>query len=274
MTNKTIAIIGATGKTGARVFNQLKTKGFVARGLSRHSEFVFDWMDRSTWQQALKGAHSAYITYYPDLAVPQAADDMQAFVALAKEIGLEHVVLLSGRGEAGAQRAEVVIKNSGLTWNVVRASWFMQNFSESFMLDGLKAGTLVLPEPKADEPFIDVQDIADVVVEVLTRDDLHNQLLEVTGPALLSFEDCVTAIAKASGREIGLQTLPIQAYLAQATANGLPDEIAWLINELFVNVLDGRNASTTNTIEKVLGRPARSFQNYIDTTAKTGAWSS
>ncbi len=273
MKNNTIAIVGATGKTGARVLNQLAAQGYVTRGLSRHTEPVFDWANRDSWHSALEGVHSAYVTYYPDLAIPQAESDIRAFVELAKASGLKHIVLLSGRGEEGAQRAEDVIINSGIAWNIVRASWFMQNFSESFMLDGLKAGQLVLPEPKAKEPFIDVDDIADIAVAALTREDLRNQVLEITGPELLSFDHCVQAIAEASKRPIGFQTAPIDAYLAAAKADGLPEDIAWLINELFVNVLDGRNESTTNTIEKVLGRPARSFQHYVETTLPSGVWS-
>lgn len=233
---------------------------------------MFDWADRSSWQAALEGTYCAYVTYFPDLAVPQAESDMKAFVELAKTVKLKHLVLLSGRGEEGAQRAEDVVKNSGLNWNIVRASWFMQNFSESFMLDGLKAGELVLPEPKAKEPFIDVDDIADIAVAALTRADLHNQLLEVTGPELLSFADCVKAIGKVSQREIGFQTAPVEVYLAAAREQGMSEDMAWLINELFVRVLDGRNESTTQTVEQVLGRPARSFTRYIESTVKSGVW--
>ena len=269
---KLFAVFGATGKTGARVLQQLNTQGYTTRGLSRQSEIAFDWARRNTWPAALAGVHTAYLSYYPDLAVPQAESDIQHFMALAKQSGVQHIVLLSGRGEEGAQRAEKVVQQSGIQWNIVRASWFMQNFSESFMLDGLKAGSLVLPEPKALEPFIDVNDIADIAVAALTQHQWRNQLLEITGPELLHFEQCVATIAKAANRNIGFQTVPVAAYLAGAKAAGLPSDIAWLINELFVNVLDGRNQSTTATIQRVLGRPARSFNDYVQHTVKTGVW--
>lgn len=272
MENHTFAVVGANGKTGARVLKRLSSLGHAVRPLSRHSEHVFDWVDRSSWAPALQGVQAAYVTYYPDLAIPQAEDDIRAFVEVAKRVGVAHLVLLSGRGEDGAQRAENVLKASGLAWNVVRASWFMQNFSESFMADGLQAGELVLPEPKAAEPFIDVDDIADVAVAVLMRPELRNQLFEVTGPALLSFSACVDIMAKVSQRDLILTTLPVEAYLAGAKAQGLSDEMAWLINELFVNVLDGRNASTTTTVETLLGRPARRFEDYATRTAASGVW--
>ena len=272
MENHLFAIVGASGKTGARVAARLISTGHAVRPLSRQSDISFDWADRSTWAPALSGVQSAYVTYYPDLAVPQAESDVRAFVDVARAVGIQHLVMLSGRGEDGAQRAESVLMNSGLDWNVVRASWFMQNFSESFMAEGLNAGELVLPEPKAREPFIDVNDIAEVATAALTRPALRNQLLEVTGPALLSFEECVRIMSSASKRDFKLTTLPVDAYLAGAKAQGLPDELAWLINELFVNVLDGRNASTTDTVETVLGRPARRFQDYAQRAAASGVW--
>lgn len=272
MKNQTIAVVGATGKTGAPVLSRLRQQGYLTRGLSRQGEYAFDWANKDSWRKALEGVETAYVTYFPDLAVPQAESDIRAFVELGKSLGLNHIVLLSGRGEEGAQRAEDIVIHSGLEWNVVRASWFMQNFSESFMLNGLKAGELVLPDPKAEEPFIDVGDIADVAVAALTRTDLRNQLLEVTGPELLSFNRCVELIAEASSRSIGFQTAPIEAYLQGAKSQGVPEDIAWLINELFVNVLDGRNECTTNTVERVLGRPARRFQQYVGATVQTGVW--
>lgn len=272
MKTEIIAVIGAQGKTGVRVLNKLEEAGYSTRGLSRSSEIPFDWTRRETWDQALEGIHSVYVTYFPDLAIPQAEADIRTFVDLAKEKDIKHVVLLSGRGEEGAQRAEMVVKDSGLTWNIVRASWFMQNFSESFMLDGIQSGELVLPEAKGREPFIDVDDIADVVVAALTRIDLNNQLLEVTGPEMLTFTGCIEAISETTKQAIGYTGIPVDAYLEGAKAQGLPVDMAWLINELFVNVLDGRNEWTTDTVEKVLGRPAGRFQDYVERTSKSGVW--
>jgi len=90
-------------------------------------------------------------------------------VRIAPEAGLKHIVLVSGRGEEGAQRAEEVLRSSGICWNIVRAGWFYQNFSESFMLEGILAGELVLPAGDTVEPFVDADDIADVAVAALAR---------------------------------------------------------------------------------------------------------
>jgi uncharacterized protein YbjT (DUF2867 family) len=268
----TIAVIGATGKTGARVSTLLKQAGLEVRELSRSSQPSFDWHQPDHWREALAGCSAAYVTYQPDLAVPQAQGHIQQLVRTAKAVGLEHLVLLSGRGEDGAQLAEQEIKTSGLTWNIVRASWFMQNFSESFMADGIANRHLVLPHANALEPFIDVDDIAEVAAAALTRPELHNKLFEITGPDLLSFQQCVDYISAAIDEPVTLQHVPVEAYLAEAEKENLPEGFGWLINELFTVVLDGRNEFTTHTIEQVLGRKPRSFHQYVAKCMADQCW--
>ncbi len=66
----------------------------------------FDWNNPGTWRTAIEGTTTAYVTYQPDLAVPGAASTIKEFVRVAAATGLKHIVLLSGRGEQGAERAE------------------------------------------------------------------------------------------------------------------------------------------------------------------------
>lgn len=271
-TENTIAVIGATGKTGSRVANLLESQGIGVRRLSRSSNPSFDWHQPSGWADALADCQAVYITYQPDLAVPAAQGHIRELIKVVKSSTVEHLVILSGRGEDGAQAAEKEVKNSGLRWNIVRASWFMQNFSESFMADGIHQRQLVLPEAQALEPFIDVDDIAEVAVAALTRPDLANQLLEVTGPDLLSFQQCVDYISAALDESITLQEIPLNAYIAEAEKGDLPEGFAWLINELFSVVLDGRNEFTTHTVEKVLGRKPRNFHDYVARCIAADCW--
>src|SRR5690606_39066465 len=192
--------------------------------------------------------------------------------ALAKDVGLRHLVLLSGRGEQGAERAEAVLTNSGLDWNVVRASWFMQNFSEGFMIEGILNGELMLPAGDISEPFIDVDDIADVAVATLTRPELRNRLFEVSGPRALTFAQCASEISEAVGYPVEFIPITVDEFIQPMCDQGLPEETLWLMRELFTVVLDGRNSNPARGVEEALGRPATDFSEYLRKVMATGAW--
>jgi uncharacterized protein YbjT (DUF2867 family) len=272
MNNSPVLIVGKHAKTGRRVERRLQALGYATRGVSRSTSPAFDWQDPSTWRAALEGTESAWVTFYPDLAIPGAEQTIREFTALAREAGLRHLVLLSGRGEPGAERAEAVVEASGLDWNIVRASWFMQNFSESFMIDGILDGELVLPAGGTVEPFVDVDDIAEVAVAALTRTELRNRLFEVTGPRALSFAQCVAEISRAVGYPVCFTPVPVDDYIRAMRDQGAPEEMTWLLRHLFTEVFDGRNARPARGVEEALGRPATDFTDYVDKTLATGAW--
>lgn len=183
------------------------------------------------------------------------------------------MVLLSGRGEPAAQKAEQVLADSGLEWAVVRASWFAQNFSEGYLLDPIREGHLALPVGEVGEPFIDVDDLADVAVAALTRTDLLGRVLEVTGPELLTFAAAVDAISTASGRLVTFERIGLKQFSDGMAEVGVPSDVVELLMYLFAEVLDGRNQSVTGVVEAVLERPARDFTTFAGEAARTGVWS-
>ncbi|RWL04906.1 MAG: NmrA family transcriptional regulator [Mesorhizobium sp.] len=270
---KPILILGGTGKTGRRLADRLTAQGLPVRIGSRSGTPPFDWENDATWEPALDGIGAVYISYYPDLAVPGAAEAVGAFSRLAVERGVNRLVLLSGRGETEAQRAEEMLKASGADWTILRCAWFSQNFSESFLLDSLLAGEVALPVGTVGEPFVDADDIADAAVTALTRQGHIGQLYELTGPRLLSFADAVAEIGNAAGRDIRFVRISHAEFTAAVAGYNLPAEFAWLLNELFTEVLDGRNEALTDGVERVLGRAPKDFSAYASETAATGIWS-
>ena len=272
MNKSPILIIGKNGKTGMRVNQRLQALGYATRPVSRSTNPSFDWENPVTWRSAIEGTTTAYVTYQPDLAVPSATSTIKEFVRVAAEAGLKHIVLLSGRGEEGAVRAEEVLKSSGIGWNIVRASWFCQNFSESFMLEGILAGELVLPAADTVEPFIDVDDIADVAVAALTEPSHRNKLFEVTGPRALTFAQCIQEISEALGRPVKFTSVPVDAYINALNEQGVSQDLQWLLRELFTVVFDGRNCNVMPGVEEALGRPATDFKTYVQKTIESGLW--
>jgi uncharacterized protein YbjT (DUF2867 family) len=271
MNNTTILVIGSTGKTGKRVADQLEARGISVRHGSRSADVPFDWDNPQTWAPALAGVDKVYLTYYPDLAVPGSVVAVQRVTELAKDAGVRRLVLLSGRNEVEAERAEDVVKACGLEWTIVRCAFFAQNFSEGAWLDEVLAGSISLPVRDVQEPFVDVDDIADVVVAALTEDRHVGQLYEVTGPRLLSFGDAVAEVAKAAGREIQFVSVPIDDYVAMLTEYGMPKDFIWLLNHLFTEVL-GSKAQLANGVQRALGRGPKDFTDYARETAATGVW--
>ncbi|HSA48887.1 MAG TPA: NmrA family transcriptional regulator [Yinghuangia sp.] len=274
--SNTILVLGGTGKTGRRVAQRLTDRGATTRIGSRGAEIPFDWNDRATWKPVLADVAAVYITYVPDLAVPGAPEAVGAFAEFAVVSGVRRLVLLSGRGEPEAQSAEVRVaeaaERAGAEWTVVRASWFMQNFSESFLIEPILAGEVALPVADVREPFVDADDIADVAVAALTEDGHHGRTYEVTGPRLITFAEAVAEIAAATGREIGYVTVPIDAYAAALGDAGLDEETVWFLRYLFTEVLDGRNEHLTDGVGQALGREPRDFADYARAVAATGAW--
>ncbi len=272
-TSKPILILGGTGKTGRRLAERLTAQGIPVRIGSRSGSPAFDWEHLSTWGPALQGVSAVYISYYPDIAVPGAAETVGAFARLAVANGVTRLVLLSGRGETEAQRAEEMVKTSGADWTILRCAWFSQNFSEGFFVEPLLQGEVALPVGAVGEPFVDVDDIADAAFVALTEEGHVGQLYELTGPRLLSFAEAVAEIAKATGRDIRYVRISHDEFTAATAAHELPPEIAWLLNELFTEVLDGRNETLTDGVQRVLGRAPKDFSAYADETAATGIWS-
>lgn len=271
-TTNPILIIGKNGKTGSRVDALLKQQGLKTRPVSRSSHPSFDWNQPATWPVVLQDVKQAYVSYQPDLAVPNAESTLRSFIEAAQDQGVEHLVLLSGRGEDGAIRAEKALIESGLRWNVVRASWFFQNFSESFLVEPLIDGEVSLPVGDVLEPFVDCNDIAEVAVAALTNPVLANRLFEVTGPELLTFADCVALISDTTGRSIEFNQVPIEPYMDFLKDLGTSDEQLWLLRELFTRVLDGRNSHIAHGVEEALGKPPRRFMDYVKAAHKNGAW--
>lgn len=265
-------VLGATGKTGRRVADRLEAMKLPVRRGSRSALIPFDWNRPKGWRACLTGIKAVYITYAPDLAMPGATDAIRDFVALARQLGTERVVLLSGRGEAEAQACERIVQDSGLAWTIVRASWFQQNFSEGAFADMVRAGAITLPAGDVPEPFVDVDDIADVAVAALTDARHAGQVYEVTGPRALTFADVAAELSQASGRTVVYQQVPHDAFVAGVTASGAPQEVVWMLDYLFATVLDGRNVALTDGVQRALGRPPKDFAVYARETAATGVW--
>lgn len=271
MTNKPILVIGSTGKTGSRIARKLTDMGHTVRHGSRSAKIPFDWENETTWSPTLAGTRSAYITYFPDLAFPGAEEKIASLTKYAVEAGVKRLVLLSGRGEHHARRCEDIIRECGLEFTLIRASWFAQNFSEGYLREPVLDGVVALPAGDVREPIIDVDDIADVAVAALTEDRHAGQLYEVTGPQLLSFADVAATLSAALGAPVRYQPITLDEFHAALNEIG-GDMVADVFTEIARETLDGRNEQLGDGVQRALGRDPRSFETFCQGAATSGAW--
>ena len=269
---KPILVLGATGKIGRRIVERLESAGVPVRAGSRAADPPFDWDNPNTWAPALDGTRAVYISYYPDLAAHGAVEATSAFARLAVETGARRLVLLAGRGEAEAERAEQAVRESGADLTIVRSTWFMQNFSEGDFLGQVLSGEVTLPAGDMVEPFVDADDIADVVVAALTDDRHIGELYELTGPRLLTFAEAIDEISRATGREIRYAPVSVDQFAAAMAAQNVPPEAIEIFSFLFGEILDGRNAHLADGVQRALGREPRDFRDFVKDAAVAGTW--
>lgn len=268
-----VVIVGGAGKTGGRIAERLGAQGTPTRLASRSTSPAFDWDDPTTWRGALEGARAAYIAYQPDLAVPGAAAQIGELASLAADLGVERLVLLSGRGEEGAQAAERAAFAAHDRVTVCRVSWFSQNFTEGALAGAVPSGVLALPAPgDVPEPFIDLDDVADVVVLALMQDGHAGVVHELTGPESLTLADVARQLSEASGRAVDYVEVTCEEFAGEAVAAGLDEPTAEFLAELFGEIFDGRNVATTTGVRDALGRDARSFRDWANNAATQGFW--
>lgn len=267
----TTLVLAGTGKTGRRVVSGLVAREVPVRIGSRRADPPFDWQDDTTWKPALRGVDAVYVAFHPDAAFPGAARAVGSFARLAVACGVRHLVLLADRGAAEAERCEQAVRDSGAEWTIVRAGFITQNFSEAFLAESVRTGTVALPVGDVTEPFTDAEDIADVAVEALTENGHAGVIHDVTGPRLLTFADAVGEIAEATSRDV--RYLPVTpGQFVSSLRRGGQAEYPVQLTDLMVEVFDGRRATVTDTVERVLNRPPRDFAEYARETAATGVW--
>ncbi|ALG11943.1 NAD(P)H-binding protein [Kibdelosporangium phytohabitans] len=279
MSEQPILVTGATGKSGSRVVRQLRAKGLPVRAAARTGEHVFDWNDSGTWDAALAGAQSVYIVQLDGTRL------VRPFVERAVRHGVRRLVLASGRGidnpdyakdptgmAAAMADSEAAVRQSGLEWTISRPGWFAQNFNEGFFADAIRAGELRLPGGDGAASFVDAQDIAAVVVAALTEDRHSGQIYELSGPRAVTLAEAVATIAEASGRAIRYVPLPVDEYVAELVQQGLPPVEAEAFAEIIIALRDGKDEHVSDGVPRALGRPARTFAEFAESTAAEGGW--
>jgi uncharacterized protein YbjT (DUF2867 family) len=279
MTQHPILVTGGTGKVGARIVARLKRENMAVRVGSRSGAPRFDWTDSSTWDAALEGSRRVFI-------VPHDGELLtRPFVQRARQLGVERVVLLSGRGVdvpgyagdnevAGKTHVdgEDAVRSCGLAWTILRPGWFAQNFSEGFFREAVLAGELRLPAGDGAASFVDAEDIAAVAVAALTEDEHVGQTYELSGPRALSIAEALALISEATGRTVRYAPLTAEEFVAQLIADGWPRADAESYAEAVAPIRRGMDEHVSDGVQRALGRLPRDFADFVKDATAVGAW--
>ncbi|MCA6091094.1 NAD(P)H-binding protein [Streptomyces sp. SCA3-4] len=263
-------VIGATGTTGSRVAARLAAGGRRVKAASRRATPVdgsrpvrFDWDDPTSFAGALEGVDRVYLV--PPLGDPDPAAVMLPFLRQARTAGVRRAVLLSSSAIPGGGPAvgQVHQALSGLfdEWAVLRPSWFMQNFTGNHAhARTIRAdGTIYTATGDGRVGFVDADDIAAVAVHALTETQAPNTDLLITGPQALSYGDIAAVLTQVTGRTIAHCRLTYEQMRDRLAAD-IPSEFAALLAGMDRTIAQGAEDRTTDTVQRLTGRPPRSFR--------------
>ncbi|MHC4378334.1 MAG: hypothetical protein ACYS26_17165 [Planctomycetota bacterium] len=104
------------------------------------------------------------------------------------------------------------------------------------------------------------------------NDGHDGEVYEVTGPQLMTFAEIARDLSEATGREIPFVSLSVEQFRQGLIEAGLPQDYRELLEFLFTTVLDGRNESLTDGVQRALGRQPKPFSAFAQSAAATGIW--
>ena len=273
---KTYLVVGASGTVGSSVVQGLVARGEQVRALTSRKDRAGQREGNVEWvhadlasgegvAQAFEGVQRAFLLAPPGYADQHAV--LRPLIDEAQRRKLEKVVLMTALGAnavetAPLRRAEIALEQSGVPYAIVRPNWFMQNF-HTFWLHGINTqGKILLPAGKAKTSFIDARDIADVVVRLLTGDDLVNQAFDITGPEALDHDEVAAILSRVTGKTVRYQEITPEQMNQALLGAGLPADYAAFLVMILGFLAQGYSAGVNDQVEKLIGRKPRRFEQY------------
>jgi uncharacterized protein YbjT (DUF2867 family) len=267
-------VVGAAGTVGSSVVQELVWRGERVRALSskarRATADGVEWVQANVvsgkgLDEAFRGVDRAFIFSPPGHANQHEIDI--PLIRRAQQQGLEKVVLMTALGvnanpQAPLRLAEIELENSGLSYNIVRPNWFMQNFSQAWLPGIVATGRIQLPAGLAKTSFIDTRDVGAVIARLLTSHDYDNRDFDLTGPQALDHFDVAAILSRVTGEHI--QYEPIEPGVLRASLLGAGFNAAYA--DFLVLILGflaaGYNERITFGVPILLGREPISFEQY------------
>jgi uncharacterized protein YbjT (DUF2867 family) len=284
-----LLITGPTGNVGAELVDILarQVDAVPRRIASRHADTLprlddatveasrLDFFDRTTWDAALDGVTRLFLLF-PLPGNRAAREAVVPFLRAAQDAGCEHVVYVSVFGADRARfiphyKVEAAIRESSMTFTVLRCSFFMQNLHRHISTHGVdivERGELFIPAGAGRTTFLDARDAAAVAaLALLEPDDHRNAVHHLTGPEALSMEHVAAALTKALGYPVTYTRPGLIAFVRRLRRRGVGWDSVGFMSAVYLLTRFGQNQPITDDVRRLLDRPPRGLAEFIHDNA-------
>lgn len=277
-----VLVTGATGNTGYGLVPALCQAGVAVRALVRDemkagllkragAEIVVGDLDQpETIAPAVEGVDKVYLLTWNG---PSQARQVQNVIDVACQAGRPYLVRHSAWGSPKSRiitqiaQAEEAVKASGLPWTIIKPTFFMQNVvmgAQTVAADG----TIYWNMGDGKLAMIDVRDIVDVAVAVLTGEEHQGKSYILTGPEAISFHDVAATFSNLLNKEVRYVNVPSEAACQSMVSMGFPEWVAQGYAELSEGFSKGFASQPTENVAALTGHPARSFAQFASDYAE------
>lgn len=280
----TIAITGATGQLGHIVIEKLKQKVPAAsiialvRSPEKAADFgvtvrAADYAAPETLLLGLSGVETLLLISSNELG--QRATQHSNVIDAAKKAGVKHIVytsllhadtsLLSLAGEH--LETEAALKNSGLTYTILRNGWYTENYTGS-LAGAVASGAINGSAGNGKVSSATREDYADAAVVVLTSAGHDNKVYELAGDTAWTLPELAAEVSKQTGKTIPYNNLPEADYSAALKGHGLPDVIADALASWDVGASKDALFDDSRVLSKLIGRPTTPLSASVTAALK------
>lgn len=267
----TILVVGSSGTVGQQLSAQLEKEGHKVLKATSKTELKpnqvhINLATKAGLDKAFENVDKAFF-----LAPPGFTNQHELLIPLideAKKRGLKKVVLMTAMGadavdEAPMRQAEKYLEKSGLTYNIIRPNWFMQNFN-TFWIQGILAEQKIfLPVAQAKGSFIDVRDIAATAAKLLTSSQFDNQAFVLTGSEALNHDEVAQIMTEVLSKKISFVDIKPEQMLSGLLQAGVPKNYAEFLIMILGFFKEGYSSAVLDNVEKITGRKPITFKQYV-----------
>lgn len=271
----TILVTGATGNVGAELIRQLVERGVHVRAAVRDTQrahglpdsvevVAFDFEDAATHGPALDGVARVFFMRPPHMADTKA---FRPFIAAMESSGVEQVLFLSLMGVeknpvVPHHGIEKLLKKSAITYTFLRPGFYMQNLSTTHLRDIVERNEICVPAGNGKTSFIDVADIAESAAVLLTTPGRERQAYTITGREALTYGDIARILTDVTGREIRYTSPSGGDFAHHMAEQGFASDMITVMRGIYLVAKLGMAGGMTETLPELLGRPARTFEQF------------